>query len=161
MASQLPTNRIFTDLSDRRVLMYASSVHIARPLVEWSTILSSIWYINPSSSHFSQRFSAMALVANYSTSSSVSSTLYSLVSRSGLSLEMMIGFSLMLRLNRLTVPIKYLPSRGILICTETYSSFSSSVKESGSGRQSGIESSSFSVSPGNRSGSNSRKVGAA
>ena len=68
------------------VSMYASFVLITWPLVQWSTILSSIWYINLSSSHCDQRFSDMALATNSSMAPSCSSTLYSLVLISGFSL---------------------------------------------------------------------------
>ena len=68
------------------VSVYALSVIIAWPLVQWSKNLSSIWYKNPSLYHCTQRFYAMVLADNYSTAPLGRSTLYSLVSRSGFSL---------------------------------------------------------------------------
>ena len=74
----------------------------------------------------------MALASNSSLAPSGSSTSYTLVPRSGLSLEMTMGLS------RLKVAMNSLSPRSILICSETYLSYSSGVTESGSGGSFGI-----------------------
>ena len=97
LAAQNSTNRSFTGHSYGKFV----DVHIICTyflmLVQWSTILSSICYRNPSFLQWAQRFSAMELAANSSTTPSGSWTLYSLMLRSELSLEMPMGLPLILR----------------------------------------------------------------